>query len=248
MGVYLLSGTPGSGKSLDASRMMLHDLKVNSNTYVITNIPVKIEMIHPNSRDRYKYIPTNLLDSTKYIENIILDYWNNHTAKNRKDAEGRIHFYWDECQLQLNSRTWLANQKKGWPAFFALHRHYGMTIYLITQMQSMLDKQVRGQIEYDIVHRKIERGGLGGWLVSRIFGGGLFIKCWIWNTTRKQFQQDFFIYRKKYGDFFDTFQLFGEKYTRKSIIRFESGVYDEEDEENDSDNNNYNDDCDCKTC
>lgn len=234
MSITLLSGTPGSGKSLDAARLMMRDLSSRNNTYVITNIPVRLEMIHVESRDRYCYLNSQLFNDASNIEDVIKKYWSCHSAKSRKDAEGRIKIYWDECQMQLNSRCWMTNQKKGWPRFFQIHRHYGVSMVLISQMQSMLDKQVRGCIEYDIVHRKIENAGLGGFILSKFFNGGLFLRCYIWNTTRKQFQQEFFVYKKKYGDFFDTFTLFAENETHKSIIKIDGEI--ENEEEDDSDN------------
>lgn len=248
MSITLLSGTPGSGKSLDAARLMMKDLTPGHKTYVITNIPVRLDMIQDESKSRYCYLDSDKFNNAKNIEDEIIKYWSNNTAKSRKEAEGRIKIYWDECQMQLNSRCWMQNQKKGWPRFFQIHRHYGVSMVLIAQMQSMLDKQVRGCIEYDIVHRKIENAGLGGWFISRFFNGGLFIRCYIWNTTRKQFQQELFMYKRRYGDFFDTFQLFGETGTNKSIIRFEEVK--NEKESNSANNDHIDNDNDniSKTC
>lgn len=207
MSICLLSGTPGSGKSLHAASMIYKDLSKNSNKYVICNFPINLDLIPPESRKRFFYIPASTLETSEYIIHIIKEYWSNHTAFSTSDAEERIHFYWDECQLQLNSRTWLANQKSGWTSFFQMHRHYGVKIILMCQMLSMLDKQVRGCIEFDIVHRKVSNAGFGGFVVSLLFNRGLFVSLYIWATTRKQFGSDFFIYTKKLGNLYCTHSI-----------------------------------------
>lgn len=204
MSICLLSGTPGSGKSLHAASMIYRDLSPHSNKFVICNFQINIDLIREDCRDRFCFIPASCLENTDYLISIIKTYWKSHYALSTRDAEERIHFYWDECQLYLNSRTWLSNQKSGWPSFFQMHRHYGVKIILMCQMLSMLDKQVRGCIEYDIVHRKVANAGAGGYIISRFFGGGLFISLYVWTATRKQFSSEFFLYRRKLGRLYDT--------------------------------------------
>ena len=64
--------------------------------------------------------------------------------------------------------------------FFSQHRKYGYDVTLIAQFDRMIDKQLRGLIEYEYIHRKLSNYGFGGKIMSLIFGGNTFVVVQMW--------------------------------------------------------------------
>lgn len=215
--IYLYSGTPGSGKSLHMARLIFNLLK-HSDCLVIGNFVLKTDYFTPLEMQRFIYL-TNEEMTPKNLIAIAEDYWSNHTAKNYKDAEQKIRLFIDESQILFNARDWQKNYKDGWTTFFSVHRHYGFEIVLCTQMDTNLDKQVRGVIETQCIHRKIENIGIQGKILSFLCGGGLFYCVVRWYPMHEKVDGYFFKYHKKFGDVYDTHALFTDGGEKQSIIQ-----------------------------
>lgn len=223
--ITCLVGVPGSGKSLDMARMIYRDLHPKRNTYVITNIPLNESAIPIGSRDRYCYVSNLELENANILIQIATDYWSCHYAKNHEDAENRIHLYIDECQILFNARDWQRNKEKGWPLFFSVHRHYGFKVYLITQMLTSIDKQVRGVIEYYIQHRKVGNFGMFGWFLGLLTGNRLFVTVTMWAPVDEKIYSEFFLYKAKYGRLYNTHALFDlNGNISEAVIRYEKDI------------------------
>lgn len=213
-------GNPGSGKSLHMAMCIVRDLSPKKDTYVITNIPLNIEVIPEESRDRYKFVSNEELKDAQILVKIATEYWEHHVAYSQEDAENRIHLYIDECQYLFNAREWQKN--KNWTMFFSVHRHYGFKVYLITQMLGSIDKQVRGVIEYYIQHRKVCNFGLVGSIVGFLTRNRLFVTVTMWAPLDEKISSDFFLYKEKYGNIYNTHALFGlDGSTKEGVIRYE---------------------------
>ena len=204
--IYLYSGTPGSGKSLHMAKMIFLLLK-HSDCLVIGNFFIKPEYFTPEQMERFIYVSNKDMTPKRLIE-IAERYWETHKAKNYRDAEQKIRLFIDESQILFNARDWQRNSEKGWPTFFSVHRHYGFEIVLCTQMDTNLDKQVRGVIETQCIHRKVENIGLHGKIISMLAGGGLFFCVVRWYPMHEKVDGYFFKYRKKFSDVYDTHALF----------------------------------------
>lgn len=207
--IQCLIGTPGSGKSLHLSRLILESLRPKSKKLVVTNVPINLDAVAPSARSRYVYVDNDRLSDARTLIAIAEDYWKNHTASNVDDYETRIQLYIDECQMLFNSRDWQKNSKNYWPTFFSVHRHYGFQIILVTQMLTSIDKQVRGVIEYYTIHRKVSNFGIPGFLLGLLFHGGLFVSVTCWAPVDEKIYSSWFLYRKKYGELYNTHAMFG---------------------------------------
>ena len=97
-----------------------------------------------------------------------------------------------------------------WIYFFANHRHFNFEVILITQSDKMLDKQIRGLIEYEIKHRALARANLIMWLLSKVFKG-LFITVEIWYPCKMRITSNLHRFKKKKADCYDTMALFIDK-------------------------------------
>lgn len=198
--LILYSGTPGSGKSLDVARDVY--IKLRMGRTVIGNMRINPDRLK-NCSGRYFYVDTYAMNPQDFIE-----YARFYHVKGK---EGQTTIVIDECQQIFNAREWNASHMKTWNKFFQLHRHYGFNVYLITQFDRLIDRQTRCLIEYERLHRKISNMGIFGWLVSVFFRGGLFVTVERHYAMKMYTGSYYFLYRKKYGEFYDSYTGFGEK-------------------------------------
>ena len=115
----------------------------------------------------------------------------------------------DEAQLLFNSRDWSKKGRDRWNWFFTMHRHFGYFIILCAQFDRMLDRQVRGLIEYEYVHRKVLNMGWRGLLLSCLMlcPVGLFVKVKIWYPMKERIGSEFFRCQRRYYSIYDTFAM-----------------------------------------
>lgn len=107
--IYLYSGTPGSGKSLDMARSILNDLRFHRP--VICNFPISVN----EKKAKYFHFWSNdELDPARLVR-FSNDYFKDHPFK-----EGAISLYIDECQLLFNARSWNAVGRSDWNAFLLI--------------------------------------------------------------------------------------------------------------------------------
>lgn len=195
--IILYTGTPGSGKSLDMARQMFTKLKLGHN--VIGNMFVKPDKIK-NCRGRYIFV-----DTYEFNPYELVDYAKKYHVKGK---EGQTYIVIDECQRIFNSRDWQRPVMRSWNEFFQMHRHYGFHVYLITQYDRLIDRQLRALVEYNRIHRKVSNAGLKGMLMSLLCGGKLFVCAEEWYPKHMPTGSYFFRYKKKYGEFYDSYAAF----------------------------------------
>lgn len=195
--ITLYTGTPGSGKSLHMAKDIYWHVRMHR--LVVANFEINTEMFDDASS--FLYVPPNKMNP-ETLERIAQEYFKTHDFK-----EGAISFYWDEAQIDLNSRTWKKNER--WIPFFTQHRKLGYNVYMVCQHHEMLDKQVRTIIEYECSHRKVNNVGLFGKIVS-VLAIGHPVVCGVtrWYGQRMRLSSEFFIGTKKYYRLYDTFKMF----------------------------------------
>lgn len=213
--IYLYTGTPGSGKSFHASSEIFYGLR-SGNTY-ICNFPINLQVVKKKYLD---YIVEGITKkerpSTKKIGTFI--FKNNHDltveylmeyAKNnhsfKKESETTVVI--DECGIIFNPRMWDNKERMKWIQFFSMHRHYGFDIILISQTDRMIDRQIRGFVEYEIKHRKVGNFKLIGKLLSKIVGGTLFVCITYWYGIREKVGSKFVKYESRIAKIYDTFGI-----------------------------------------
>lgn len=198
--IYMYTGTPGSGKSLHMANVIYNRVRFNHPTIANFNInTAKIKRGHPEAflyRDNSELTPA-------FLRQYAAAYFKDH-----KFSEGKIALFIDECQIMFNCREWNAKGRDEWVKFFTQHRKFGYNIFLITQFDSMLDKQLRSLVEYQIIHRKLSNFGIKGKFLSLAMGGNMFVGVSIWYPMKEKTGAEFFRYRKKYGDLYDSYKTF----------------------------------------
>lgn len=195
--IRLYSGTPGSGKSLHNARDVINRSRMGKP--VIGNFPADLGRF---KRANYTYVPNYELNP---------DFLINYSRKffqGKKIKEGAILLVIDECQLLFNSRDWQQKGRNEWLSFFSQHRKYGYDVTLIAQFDRMIDRQIRGLIEYEFIHRKLSNYGFGGKIMSLLFGGNTFVSVEMWYPLKLKISSDFIHARKYYYSIYDTFGTF----------------------------------------
>lgn len=200
--IYLYSGTPGSGKSLHAARVIYYSLL--RRRPVICNFDVSRE--HVKNYDLFFYVENSQL-TPDYLMKYAVDYFGNRPVR-----EGSIILFIDECQMMFNARSWDAQGRESWNKFFQVHRHYGYDIILIAQFDRMIDRQIRSLIEYEIVHRKVSNFGLKGKLLcGLLLAPKLFSFVKIWYPMKEKVSSELFRSKKKYYRLYDTYADFNSE-------------------------------------
>lgn len=197
--ISLFSGTPGSGKSLNACREIRIFLK--SCGPVIGTFSINSDCLIKKSKFEYTYIDIYKLDPKKLVE-----FSKTHKKKSG-NPEGSFLLVIDEAQRLFNSRSWNAPNRSEWITFFAEHRHLGFDIILISQNDRMLDRQIRSLIEFNFIHRKYSQFGIAGRIFS--FFTGQFVVVKVWYPLKEKVSAYFFRGSKKLYNFYDSYQLFG---------------------------------------
>ena len=197
MAIDLYSGTPGSGKSLHSAKDIIDYFRRNKP--VITNFAVDLSP-YPNAKhicvDDYDLTPEFLVE---FSRNFFGD------RKVSKKDEDTILLVLDECQLLFNSRDYQKRDRKSWIKFFSLHRHFGYHIILIAQMDKMIDKQIRGLIEYEFMHRKLSNYGKAGKVLTFFLLGDLFTAVQMWYPLKLKVGTQMFRAKKKYYSLYDSY-------------------------------------------
>lgn len=196
--IYLYSGTPGSGKSLHAARLIRDHLRLRK-LPVVANFD-----INPATKgyQRFTYLPNSDLHPD-YLVMMADEFW-----QGRPVREDSILLVVDEAQLVYNSRAWSQGERMAWIEFFSQHRHFGFKVVLLAQFDRMLDRQIRCLIEIEVNHRKLGSMGWKGLLLSLPFRGRVFIAVSYYYGLREKVGCEFVLPRKAYYRLYDSYNRF----------------------------------------
>lgn len=195
MAIQCFTGVPGSGKSYHVAREIYAALRKGKN--VISNLNINLSNIPPDGKKplgEFFYIPNvdwinnsirkrnkfGNLEECDDVFSYILGLENFALMFHKRNKKGQIEEHQtllilDECQTIFNPRSWNRKDRLRWVEFFTVHRHYGFDVILITQNDMMVDKQIRGILETQVIHRNISKYKALGKLIAAPFGGNLFM-------------------------------------------------------------------------
>ncbi len=196
--LFLYSGTPGSYKSYHAVCDILRDLRQGYN--VIANFPVDFERVGIKLKNNQFIFIKNSDVTVQYF----LDF---AKENHKKSYKVQTIVYLDEASTMFNARLFNDKGRMEWINFFANHRHFNYNFTLITQMDIMLDKQIRGLIETEVRHRALKNYKLLGLLVNALFHG-CYMAVENWYPCKLKVGGSFHVFRKKYAECYDTMALF----------------------------------------
>lgn len=203
--LFLFTGTPGSGKSLDAARIIRRCLSVGRKRDGRPVHPVIANFdINPDTRgfDCFTYCPNNEL-TPDFLYSFADGYWDGRPVK-----EETIYLFVDEAQLIFNSRDWSQNDRMSWIEFLSQHRHYGYRIYFMCQFDRMIDRQIRSLAEYEVKHRKVSSFGIKGKLIRYAVLGELFCAVTVYYGMNEKTGAEFYRASKSLFRLYDSYSRF----------------------------------------
>jgi len=195
--ITLYSGTPGSGKSFHAVALVLRIL--NSGRYVIANFALSFtpKQLKKGFAERFFYYPNEEIT----INNLIMFAFDHGILDHPKESQ--ILCLIDEAGGRFNCRDFGKSDRREWIDFFSQHRKLGYDFVLVAQNDRMLDRQIRGYIETEIKHRKVNNFG-PFWFIP----WPIFICVEWWYTARQRVGSEFLLYRKKVSERYDSMKMF----------------------------------------
>lgn len=195
--IYFYSGTPGSGKSLHVAQDVWTSINLKHRN-VIANFEMDRDKLYKNqNHGRFYYFKNQFMT----VNNLVLYMQKFHKPKVEKQTLIVI----DECQVIFNPREFDRKDRLDWIYFLCEHRKLGFNIILISQFDRLVDRQIRALFEYEEKHRKVNNYKIG-----RLLPFPAFACVEYWYGVREKLSTSFFIYRKKYGDLYDSFKRFSK--------------------------------------
>lgn len=228
--ITFYSGTPGSGKSLHVASEILKNIKSGVN--VIANFEVNESLFrkkHGKPWGQFVYLGNGELmskikavdeSSSKSVQLSPIDalygFAVNFHARNQKGQirEHQTLLILDEAQILFNSRTWQDASRMEWVTFFTQHRKYGYDVIIISQLERLIDRQIRGCFEFEVNHKKMMHYKTLGAVLSMPFRGNLFIAVTHWYGAKGKDSvtgSKFFFGRKKLYDLYNSYKIFDGK-------------------------------------
>lgn len=195
--IYFYSGTPGSGKSLHAAKD-IYDKLLRKKQGVIANFPINEKILKRKRRGKFTYVSNFEATPEFFIE---------YATKNHKQGkEGQTLVVIDECQILFNPRTWNNKDRLKWIEFFTQHRKWGYNFIMISQFDKLVDKQIRSLFEYEVKHRKANNFSILAMVPVKVF-----VAVTVWYGVKEKIGSEFFIFKKKYSNLYNSYKNFKEK-------------------------------------
>lgn len=140
-------GTPGSGKTYEAVKFILDQLKQGRVVY--TNID-GLDNLY--CRELIKSVcQLSSLAMTKQLHTLapdqLEDFWNHITPSSL--------IVIDEVQLVFGARDWQSEKNRNFGNWASVHRKLGFDVILITQNPERVESTVRGLFEWTYLFRKV---------------------------------------------------------------------------------------------
>lgn len=199
MTISFILGTPGSGKSLTmASRLRYQLIRKRP---VIANFDVNHET--KNYEGYFHYVSNSEL-TPELLTQISDEYFTTNEFH-----EDKILLVLDECQILYSARSWGQKGRDKWLAWFGQHRKYGVEVWLVTQFDTAIDKNLRLLVEYSYSCRKLNNVGWIGFFANLLFlGHPVICRVKYWYPMKQRLGSDWTIGTKRAYSFYDTRKRF----------------------------------------
>lgn len=203
--IDLYTGTVGSGKSFHALEKGIEYLE--SKKHVVANFPIKeapkyfLKILREKDKKRMeRWLFWEEITPEKLIALSLEKGW--------YGKESQCLVIIDEAGIMFNSREWqIAGQSRTkWIKFLSQSRKFGYDFVFVAQSDRMIDKQIRGLVEYEVKHYKLSNSFFLSWL--KLFKVSLFLYNYKWYQTKVKGNLRFSKFKKSIGDRYDTMRTF----------------------------------------
>lgn len=195
MAIYIYTGTPGSGKSAHAMKDIT--VAAQSGKPVLSNVSLYSRPFLARKSWKLDFVDTLDLSPDSLMA----------SPNPKPGRESTRLLVIDEAQLVFNSRSWSAEGRTRWIEFFTQHRKLGWDVILIAQDINMIDKQIRGLIEMNFIHRKMGSFGLVSRILSFVTFHRLMGYVVYWANGRLKVGQGLFLITPNIAKLYDSSQM-----------------------------------------
>lgn len=205
MTISIYSGSVGSGKSYHSIETGLEMVQVKKK-HVIANFPISA----PKKRTKRGIAKwENILSRWHYEDEITVEYLMALSFENEWFGhESSCLVMIDEAGILFNSRDWQHERenRQKWIKFLSQSRKFGYDFIFICQMDRMIDKQIRGLVEYEVKHLKANNAKMLKFLSA--FKVTMFLYVNKWYQTKMKGNVSISFYRSRIADRYDTMKIF----------------------------------------
>lgn len=198
--IYFYSGTPGSGKSFHVAKDIYNKLFKHKKN-VIANFDINEDIYNKKTKKG----DFTFIENQNLSPEFLIQYAKENHDLRPNAPENQTLVVIDECQLLFNPRSWNDKYRVNWVNFFTQHRKFKYNFILISQMDRLIDRQIRGLFEYEIKHRKVNNFKFG-----KLFPSTVFCAVEFWYGVKERVNCEFIFYNKKYSNMYDTCKNFSE--------------------------------------
>lgn len=209
--ITLYTGSVGSGKSYHATALGIE--WINRKKYVIANYPLKFKD-NKKGREQSKRWIFNDEITVEWLMAMSIEHgWFG------KESQCLLEI--DEAGIIFNSRDWQSQgqHRKNWIKFLSQSRKFGYDIVFVCQADRMIDKQIRGLVEYEVKHLKANNSMMMSFL--SIFKVTLFMYVYRWYQTRLKSNLRLAVYQPWIGNRYDTMRTFN----MDDLIKYLESLY-----------------------
>lgn len=219
MAIAIYEGSVGAGKSFCALEDGLEALALDKS--VVANFPIKARTKFYTRKRMLEHY--EVLKSWHFFEEITVERLIALSfEKGWFGKESQCLVIIDEAGIMFNTRDWQtqAKTRQKWIKFLSQSRKFGYDFIFVAQSDQMIDKQIRGLVEYSVRHLKLNNGFNGFWasvIVKPIFWiielflrrkFTIFMKIKKWYQTRLRGTISFSLFKKSIADRYDTMRTF----------------------------------------
>ncbi len=221
--IYMFSGTPGAGKSLDVARTI--KIWLNRKKRVISTMNVDTRLCFLNFVSKFIFELTRgkvlifdtenpLAKNFTYINiyevtpDFLIEYAITH---HKKGVEKQTLIVLDECVSIFSPEKCVGQFWLEWQHFFQYHRHLGFEVILVPQSTALLARKVKEFAEFEVRHRAMKNANLFMTIVSKLFGGIFTTKTyWQGSSSKKHIDKEWFRYHYYFNKMYDSYCMFDE--------------------------------------
>lgn len=202
--ISFYSGAVGSGKSYHAVELGLS--WVGRGKHVIANFSIT----KPKTKFQFQEKAwIKKLDKWHFYDEITVERLMAMSIENGWfGKESQCLVIIDEAGIMFNSRDWqhARTSRTKWIKFLSQSRKFGYDFIFVTQSDRMVDKQIRGLVEYDVKHLKASNSFFLSWM--KLFKITPFLYIYKWYQTKLKGNVRGSFYKPWIGNRYDTFKVF----------------------------------------
>jgi zona occludens toxin len=203
--ISLYTGSVGSGKSYHALELGLQ--WVARGKHVVANFPIRPPKRFLFSFQKRKW--EKMIEHWHFRDEISVEYLMSLSVENDWfGKESQCLVIIDEAGIMFNSRDWQHERqsRQKWIKFLSQSRKFGFDFIFVCQADRMIDRQIRGLVEYEVKHRKANNATFFKWL--SLFKATMFIYAYKWYQTKLPANVRVSFYRPWIASRYDTMKIF----------------------------------------